>query len=236
MASGWTNAAGSLEASARLQVMGHPAEGEEQPVDHGTYLGPSNQLIRVQISRLDDDGMPFLVWGYDNASFMYRLSRVDPDRGGGHHGCPAGHRPGGRLPPASGESGRRSAARAASLRRGVHRRGDGSGRHCHPGLRSGHANRRHRHAPPAEVTWLQRPLFLRVWNEELKCRPGEEHELGDTGLRVRLRPWTRRRGRSRRLLLDDRGTPGGRPRSGGRGVSATGSWTRRNRLTARGSG
>ena len=58
-----------------------PAE-RKQPVDHGGYLGPNNQLIRVQIARVDDDGVPVLVWGYDNASFLYRL----PSEVGGQAG------------------------------------------------------------------------------------------------------------------------------------------------------
>jgi len=62
-----------LKPEARLQVMGHPADDGEQPVGLGSYLGPNNQLIRVQIARIDDDGVQVLVWGYDNASFLYRL-------------------------------------------------------------------------------------------------------------------------------------------------------------------
>jgi hypothetical protein len=45
-----------------------------QPGGQGGYLGAENQLIRVQVASVDSDGMPTLVWGYDNASFMYRIS------------------------------------------------------------------------------------------------------------------------------------------------------------------
>src|SRR6185437_2240219 len=64
----------SLLPVARLQVTGWTADGMAQPADQGSYLGPNNQLIRVQVARVDDDGVPVLVWGYDNASFLYRLS------------------------------------------------------------------------------------------------------------------------------------------------------------------
>ncbi|MDQ6867041.1 MAG: DUF6519 domain-containing protein [Pseudomonadota bacterium] len=50
------------------------------PVAKGGYLGADNQLIRVQIS---NSGVPGdatqparLLWGYDNASFLYRVAKV----------------------------------------------------------------------------------------------------------------------------------------------------------------
>jgi hypothetical protein len=51
------------------------------PVATGGYLGADNQLVRVQIS---DAGTPQggaarLLWGYDNASFLYRVTGVSGD-------------------------------------------------------------------------------------------------------------------------------------------------------------
>ena len=50
------------------------------PIATGGYLGADNQLIRVQIShpgRLGAGGGPAqLLWGYDNASFLYRVTGV----------------------------------------------------------------------------------------------------------------------------------------------------------------
>ena len=47
------------------------------PVATGGYLGADNQLIRVQISSAGSTGSPAeppqLLWGYDNASFLYRV-------------------------------------------------------------------------------------------------------------------------------------------------------------------
>jgi hypothetical protein len=43
------------------------------PVAQGGYLGAENQLIRVQVAEVDEDGAPMLVWGFDNASFLYRV-------------------------------------------------------------------------------------------------------------------------------------------------------------------
>jgi hypothetical protein len=68
-----------LEPEALLQVKGDPANGGEKPVDQGTYLGPDNQLIRVQIARERGGNKRVLIWGYDNASFLYRLSNSSSD-------------------------------------------------------------------------------------------------------------------------------------------------------------
>jgi len=45
-----------------------------QPQNQGGYLGADNQLIRVQISGVDSaSGNPAFLWGYDDASFLYRV-------------------------------------------------------------------------------------------------------------------------------------------------------------------
>jgi len=50
-----------------------------EPVATGGYLGAENQLIRVMISGVDTNGNPILVWGFDNASFLYRVSTATFD-------------------------------------------------------------------------------------------------------------------------------------------------------------
>jgi hypothetical protein len=47
------------------------------PAATGGYLGTDNQLIRVRAGA-DRDG-PYVVWGYDNASFLYRVKSVSPN-------------------------------------------------------------------------------------------------------------------------------------------------------------
>lgn len=45
------------------------------PIAQGGYLGADNQLIRVQVISGGATGAaPGIVWGYDNASFLYRAS------------------------------------------------------------------------------------------------------------------------------------------------------------------
>jgi Family of unknown function (DUF6519) len=70
-----------LEPAVRLQVsfQQDPASTDAcDPVAHGGFLYSENQLIRIQISEAtaaDGTGGRFL-WGYDNASFLYRVSSV----------------------------------------------------------------------------------------------------------------------------------------------------------------
>ncbi len=49
-----------------------------EPQARGGYLGADNQLIRIQISGYDQDSKSYtLVWGFDNASFLYRVQVGD---------------------------------------------------------------------------------------------------------------------------------------------------------------
>jgi hypothetical protein len=81
---GYTTDPGDLRllSTARLKVdftSVATQAGACQPQAVGGYLGAENQLIRVQICDADASGAPVLVWGYDNASFLYRVTaRVDP--------------------------------------------------------------------------------------------------------------------------------------------------------------
>lgn len=61
--------AGTLQAS--FQDPGTTPDPCE-PQAHGGYLGADNQLIRIQIS-----GSNKLTWGFDDASFLYRVTVVD---------------------------------------------------------------------------------------------------------------------------------------------------------------
>jgi hypothetical protein len=87
LASGWKTqgltfdpATMRLRSQATLQVSFQQAPGEAtlcQPSGQGGYIGAENQLIRVQVASVSD-GLPTLVWGYDNASFLYRISGSPP--------------------------------------------------------------------------------------------------------------------------------------------------------------
>lgn len=178
----------ALLPGARLHVTAFSADDTEQPADNGGYLGPNNQLLRIQIARVDHDGVPVLVWGYDNASFLYRLSSsvvsasrtilrlaaapVDAYHQPREHQVVEVLRGAALLGPdacvaaAVGQVSRVAVAYDPDSREVV------IGTELPPEyLRK-----------PGEGL----PLFLRVWEGEARCRPGEEHELGGSGLRVRL--------------------------------------------------
>ena len=66
-----------LAPLVQLQVSFTGAPGVANPCDpvmQGGYLGAENQTIRVQIAPPNANGKPQLMWGYDNASFLYRVS------------------------------------------------------------------------------------------------------------------------------------------------------------------
>jgi hypothetical protein len=69
-----------LDSTARLQVSFASAGSAPQPCEpeaQGGYLGADNQLIRVQVVAWDEQtGTGRLVWGFDNASFLYRVNLV----------------------------------------------------------------------------------------------------------------------------------------------------------------
>jgi hypothetical protein len=65
-----------LESLARLRVSFQQqpqAPSLCEPSGQGGYLVAQNQLIRVQVASVDN-GIPTLVWGFDNASFLYRIA------------------------------------------------------------------------------------------------------------------------------------------------------------------
>jgi hypothetical protein len=68
----------ALESNGRLLVTweGSPEPDDPcEPSSTGGFLGAENQLIRVQIVDYDeDDGTFSIVWGYDDASMLYRVT------------------------------------------------------------------------------------------------------------------------------------------------------------------
>jgi hypothetical protein len=187
---GVEEASRALVPGARLQVTASSAGGAGQPAGDGGYLGPSNQLIRVQIARVDHDGVPVLVWGYDNASFLYRLSSsvVSASRTIVRLAAPpvdAYHQP-------------REHQFVEVLRGAAFLTADAdacvaaaTGRVARVAVAYDPDSREVSVAAELPPEYLKkpgdgRPLFLRVWEGEVRCAPGEDHVLGGTGLRVRL--------------------------------------------------
>ncbi|MGO9152924.1 DUF6519 domain-containing protein [Mycobacterium sp.] len=66
-----------LQSQSRLQVTWEPGSAQTDPcapASTGGYLGAENQCIRVQITDVHADGTFNLLWGYDDASFLYRVT------------------------------------------------------------------------------------------------------------------------------------------------------------------
>ena len=66
-----------LESNGRLLVtwQGVPDAADPcEPSTTGGYLGAENQLIRVQLVGTDQQGTFSILWGYDDASMLYRVS------------------------------------------------------------------------------------------------------------------------------------------------------------------
>ncbi len=74
-------ATGAIVPRARLHVtlVSSPAPADPcDPPASGGYLGADNQLIRVAVTAFDPtSGKGKFVWGYDNASTLYRASTAD---------------------------------------------------------------------------------------------------------------------------------------------------------------
>jgi hypothetical protein len=71
-----------LDSASSLQASFQQPPGTAtpcEPVAQGGYLGAENQLIRVQVVGVDRGGAPTIVWGFDNAYFLYRIAQVSVD-------------------------------------------------------------------------------------------------------------------------------------------------------------
>ena len=184
---GLDEASRALLASARLHVTAFSTDGTEA-ADHGGYLGPDNQLIRVQIARVDHDGVPVLAWGYDNASFLYRLSSSVASASGtvlrlAAAPVDAYHQP--------REHQVVEVLRSAALLGADACVAAATGQVTRVAVAFDPDSREVVTETELPPEYLKKPgeglpLFLRVWEGEARCQPGEEHELAGTGLRVRL--------------------------------------------------
>lgn len=66
-----------IESTTKLRVSFPEAPTQPslcQPVATGGYLGAENQMIRVMVLGVDGSGEPVIVWGFDDASFLYRIT------------------------------------------------------------------------------------------------------------------------------------------------------------------
>jgi hypothetical protein len=184
-----------LESSSTLEVsFVNPQQNQTpcQPQAQGGYVDPDNQLIRVQIAGIDPaSGNPQLIWGFDDASFLYRVDLDSASNNLVFQSTPvdAEHQP------VSGQI-VELLRTAAILPNGQY---VASATGCVMKLDQNYDPDQQSIALPSGVTlptdytgYNQSPpveagqLFLRVWKGMLDQPPGTALPLGDTGVQVTL--------------------------------------------------
>jgi hypothetical protein len=178
-----------LESMAQLQVVDSPSTGQTtlcEPAADGSYLEAENQLIRVQISAADptnpDPQARYkLVWGFDNASFLYRVKCQEDKQTLALQSPPADdkHQP--------------RAQQTVEVLRSTAQLSNG---HYVAATTGQVFTLTEPYVPDAKTVKLPSPiankyksspqLFLRVWEEEKAFIPDNPVELGKTGLQVKL--------------------------------------------------
>jgi hypothetical protein len=196
----------ALTSAARLQVtpVEPPTKATQcEPAVQGGYLGADNQMIRVAVTEYNHGtGKGTLVWGYNNASFLYRATLaagnvitllttpLDPD-----HTPQAGQAVeilactvdlGDGNPPSTAAGGNFIAAAEGAVM--VLGSNPFNAANLQLTLPSNPGT------PPGK-----QPFFVRLWNTALGFTAGEATPLGDTGLAVTItnpalppiggRPW-----------------------------------------------
>ena len=160
-----------------------------QPQSAGGYLGAENQLIQVKICYADNTKKTYkLLWGYDNASYLYRVSDLSSNQQLLLNTQPVDsfHQP------AKNQAVEVLLA-AAQLPNGEYVATD----HGFATLLSANYDPNLQAValtdplpagyPQNHASYLNSPpIFLRVWQEEISFVPGTSVPLGGTGLNVTL--------------------------------------------------
>jgi len=163
-------------------------QGPCQPQAQGGYVDPDNQLIRVQISEIDSLGNPHFIWGFDDASFLYRVNLNSSGNGFVFQSVPvdASHQP--------------VKGQVVELLRTAADLPNGGYVAASSGLvfqlDANYDPTQQSVALPSSVTLPSdytsstlsppSPLFLRVWQDLVINSPGTPSPLGDTGVVVTL--------------------------------------------------
>lgn len=162
--------------------------GPCQPVATGGYLGTENQMIRVMVTGVDASGVPALVWGFDDASFLYRVQAAAYDPGSGTTTVTLASAPPDSYHfPVTGQAVEllRDAARLTTADYIASPAGFVSAVTAAfaPASRSLTMSGE----PPADYLSAATPqLYLRVWQATTAAPPGQPTPLGDTGIAVTL--------------------------------------------------
>lgn len=158
-----------------------------EPSSQGGYLGADNQLIRVQVSNAS---APKLLWGYDNASFLYRVDvrntktlALQSAPVDAFHEPRTGQAVEVLLAAARLSNGEYVAAHSGFVTTVASYSRDGQELTLAKPLPAVYGDGDPKHPKPDRV-------FLRVWQEELPFTAGATVALTQTGLTVKLKSST----------------------------------------------
>lgn len=174
-----------LASMGRLQVTYSPSTAQTslcEPTADASYLEAENQLIRVQISAVDLTQKKYkLVWGFDNASFLYSVK------------CKDGHQTLELQSPPADDKHQPRAQQAVEVLQAAAKLSNG---HYVAATTGQVFTLTEPYAPDLKTIKLpsplcdpyqsSSPLFLRVWEEEKAFTPDQPVELGKTGIQVTL--------------------------------------------------
>ena len=181
----------TLGSATTLQVSS-PDSGPTslcQPTATGGYLGSENQMIRVMVTGTDASGAATLVWGFDDASFLYRVQAAAYDASSGNTTVTLAS-----APPDSYHY--PVAGQAVELLRDAVQLTEADYIASPAGFVAPVSSRftpvsmslALTGAPPADYlsTTATSQLYLRVWQATASAAPGQLTPLGDTGVQVKL--------------------------------------------------
>jgi hypothetical protein len=181
-----------IESTTTLQVSFTSAgpAGPCQPAATGGYLGAENQMIRVTVTSMDASGVPTIAWGFDDASFLYRVRAASYDPGSGDTTLTLAGAPQDSYHfPAAGQAVEllRDAAQLTATDYIASPAGFVST------LTAGYApasmSLTMAGEPPGDYLSAATPqLYLRVWQATTAAPAGQPTPLGDTGVAITLTP------------------------------------------------
>jgi Family of unknown function (DUF6519)/IPT/TIG domain len=161
--------------------------GPCQPAATGGYLGAENQMIRVMVTGVSASGAVTFVWGFDDASFLYRVQAAAYDAGSDTTTVTLASAPPDSYHfPATGQA-------VELLRDAVQLTAAdyiaspaGFVAPLSAGFAPASMSLALTGEPPADYLSTTPQLYLRVWQATAAAMPGQAAPLGDTGVVVTL--------------------------------------------------
>jgi Family of unknown function (DUF6519)/IPT/TIG domain len=179
-----------VESLTALQVSfsdAPAAPGPCQPVATGGYLGAENQMIRVMVTSAGT-GTPTIVWGFDDASFLYRVQSASYDSSSGNTTVTLASAPVDSYHyPVAGQAVELLRDAAALTDADYIASATGFVAPLAASYDPASTQLVISGQPPGDyLSAATQQLYLRVWQSTTAAPPGQATELGDTGVAVTL--------------------------------------------------